>query len=95
MPAPISRKLGAGYFRGGALSNFLFVGPRHWLIISQEPADRSLLPRRPSCAEHCRPRVPHGPIPQLRILTGQRKTESAHLRQQWINTKDRTITLPD
>jgi integrase len=38
---------------------------------------------------------PHGSIVQLLILTGQRKTEIANLRQPWINEKDRTITLPD
>jgi integrase len=38
---------------------------------------------------------PHGHVVQLLILTGQRKTEIANLRQPWINEKDRIITLPD
>jgi integrase len=38
---------------------------------------------------------PHGPIVKLLILTGQRRTETANLRWEWIDTKERTITLPD
>jgi integrase len=38
---------------------------------------------------------PYGTILHLLILTGQRKTEIANLRRTWIDTKARTITLPD
>lgn len=38
---------------------------------------------------------PHGTVVQLLILTGQRRSEIANLRWPWINTVERTITLPD
>ncbi|MGF6428188.1 tyrosine-type recombinase/integrase [Bradyrhizobium elkanii] len=38
---------------------------------------------------------PHGYITQLLILTGQRKSEIANLRDPWINRRDRIITLPE
>lgn len=38
---------------------------------------------------------PFGPIVQLLILTGQRRSEVAALRWEWIDTEARTITLPE
>ena len=38
---------------------------------------------------------PYGTIVHLLILTGQRKSEIANLRQTWIDQKRRTITLPE
>jgi integrase len=38
---------------------------------------------------------PHGTVVQLLILTGQRRGEIANLRRPWINTKEKTITLPE
>ena len=38
---------------------------------------------------------PHGTICQLLLCTGQRRGEVANLRWQWINEKERTITLPE
>jgi integrase len=37
---------------------------------------------------------PHGTIVLLLILTGQRRGEIANLRWEWINEKERLITLP-
>ena len=37
---------------------------------------------------------PHRTIVQLLILTGQRRGEIAALQRQWINAKEKTITLP-
>lgn len=37
---------------------------------------------------------PFGPIVQLLILTGQRRGEIAALKWDWIDRKERTITLP-
>lgn len=37
---------------------------------------------------------PYGPIVRLLILTGQRRTEIASLRWDWINRKDQEITYP-
>jgi integrase len=38
---------------------------------------------------------PHGTVVQLLILTGQRRGEVANLRRTWIDTRERTITLPE
>jgi integrase len=38
---------------------------------------------------------PHGTVVQLLILNGQRRGEIANLRWPWINTRERTIKLPD
>ena len=38
---------------------------------------------------------PFGPICKLLMLTGQRRTEIASLRRDWINEKEQTIILPD
>jgi integrase len=37
---------------------------------------------------------PFGPIVQLLVLTGQRRTEIAHLEWEWIDRAGQTITLP-
>jgi integrase len=37
---------------------------------------------------------PYGPIVQLLILTGQRKSEIANLRHEWLNRPEKTATLP-
>src|SRR5712672_433807 len=38
---------------------------------------------------------PHGTVVQFLICMGQRKMETAHLRWQWINERERLITLPE
>ena len=38
---------------------------------------------------------PFGPIIELLVLTGMRRNEVASLEWDWIDTQDRTITLPD
>jgi integrase len=37
---------------------------------------------------------PHGTVVQLLLMTGQRRGEIAGLRWPWINTREKTITLP-
>ncbi|HUE45424.1 MAG TPA: tyrosine-type recombinase/integrase, partial [Aestuariivirgaceae bacterium] len=37
---------------------------------------------------------PFGPIVQLLVLTGQRRSEIAALRREWVNNDERRITFP-